>query len=257
MESVDVLCRVLLERQHARVLHTCASSMSLALYGCAAHSAWTSLLQCSALSHCDTVRFASILIETCLATEHSPWARLGRRFSRQNIIAAISTLTAFALLVALIARHAPPQHEADSGQYGTTAPEGKAASCSPPYAALQLQAAFCSSTCHWRCSFETCPANCSLAAAISNILFTSRGAAPSDHRMSSRVGLRLIAQWHAAGIIEASFQSSHDWRGRPRMVTGSSGAVSADHGRCSDMGAPPNRHRASVASQGCTRYWLQ
>ena len=43
--------------------------------------------------------------------------------------------------------------------------------------------------------------------------------------------------WHAAGIIEASFQSSHDWRGRPRMVTGSSGAVSADHGRCSDMGA--------------------
>ena len=55
----------------------------------------------------------------------SPWGRLCRRLSRQNVIALISTLAAFALLVALIARHAPPKHDA-GGDYGTTSPEGTA-----------------------------------------------------------------------------------------------------------------------------------
>ena len=64
---------------------------------------------------------------------------------------------------------------------------------------------------------------------------------PNEHRRSRYILAQgsgcLGVSWGGAGIIEADFRSSHDWRGRPRMVTGGSGAVSADHGRCSDMGA--------------------
>jgi len=161
---------------------------------------------------------------------------LGRRLSRQNVIAAISTLTAFALLVALIAQHAPPQHAPDGGYYGTTAPEGEAALTHTPtqHQRRKEGSAGLHAIAVWASAIVLHGSGWQPSAMLDRTL---RGCIIRASNACSRAVSSVTQLWHAAGIIEASFQSSHDWRGRPRMVTGSSGAVSADHGRCSDMGA--------------------
>ena len=147
--------------------------------------------------------------------------------------------------MALIARHAPPQHGPDGNDYGTTAPEGETALDSPPTQHLQLENVCLSSMCHGRAAFEPKPEPWPAmfrpaAAAVKASAYVATTLQQQAINVVSiwKAGPMLTQRWHAIGIIEASFQSSHDWRGRPRMVTGSSGAVSADHGRCSDMGAP-------------------
>lgn len=38
------------------------------------------------------------------------------------------------------------------------------------------------------------------------------------------------------GPVSSSFYATHDYRGKPRSIKSYNGAVSADHGRCSDIG---------------------
>ena len=39
-----------------------------------------------------------------------------------------------------------------------------------------------------------------------------------------------------AGRIYGDFKLTHDYRGHSRLAVGATGAVAADHGRCSDQG---------------------
>lgn len=57
-----------------------------------------------------------------------------------------------------------------------------------------------------------------------------------------------------AGSISSSFEARHDWQGRPRSIeVQGGGVVSADHGRCSDIGTLQLRQCVLhlAASAGC------
>lgn len=55
-----------------------------------------------------------------------------------------------------------------------------------------------------------------------------------------------------AGVIKADISQNQDWLGRSRTASGSQGAVSADHGRCSDMGVSHSKTPVPPKTYSCT-----
>ena len=49
------------------------------------------------------------------------------------------------------------------------------------------------------------------------------------------------------GPVSSNFAARHDYRGRPRALVAQRGVVSADHGRCSDIGVDALREGGSAA----------